>query len=77
VRQLTTAKCRFGSSTAAPVAVARGSYGSDNRHEGGRLGRLSRDEAFLIAVNIIKQPSVPRQILKDNPRPPNSASGDD
>ena len=35
---------------------------------------LTRDEAFLIAVNIAKLPSVPRQILKDIPRPPNSAS---
>jgi hypothetical protein len=40
-------------------------------------GRLSRDEAFLIAVNIAKLPSVPRPILKDIPRPPNSASRDD
>jgi hypothetical protein len=38
---------------------------------------LSRDEAFLLAVNIAKLPSVPRQILKDIPRPPNSASRDD
>jgi hypothetical protein len=38
---------------------------------------LSRDEAFLIAVNIAKLPSVPRQILKDIPRPPNSASRND
>ena len=37
---------------------------------------LTRDEAFLIAVNIAKLPSVPRQILKDIPRPPNSASWD-
>jgi hypothetical protein len=43
---------------------------SRNRH-------LTRDEAFLIAVNIAKLPSVPRQILKDIPRPPNSASRDD
>ena len=38
---------------------------------------LTRDEAFLIAVNIAKLPSVPRQLLKDIPRPPNSASRDD
>jgi hypothetical protein len=38
---------------------------------------LTRDEAFLFAVNIAKPPSVPRQILKDIPRPPNSASRDD
>ena len=41
------------------------------------MRRISRDEAFLIAVNIAKLPSVPRQILKDIPRPPNSASRDD
>jgi hypothetical protein len=35
---------------------------------------LTRDEAFLIAVNIAKLPSVPRHILEDIPRPPNSAS---
>jgi hypothetical protein len=36
-----------------------------------------RDEAFLIAVNMAKLPSVPQQILKDILRPPNSASRDD
>jgi hypothetical protein len=39
--------------------------------------KLLTREAFLIAVNIAKLPSVPRQILKDIPRPPNSASRDD
>ena len=38
---------------------------------------LTRDEAFLSAVNIAKLPCVPRQILKDIPRPPNTASWDD
>jgi hypothetical protein len=41
------AKCRYGSSTAATVAGARGSYDFDNGHEGGRLGWLLRDAAFL------------------------------
>jgi hypothetical protein len=40
------------------------------------MKRLSRDEAFLVAVNIAKLPSVPRKILKDIPRPPHSASDD-
>jgi hypothetical protein len=31
----------------------------------------------LGATNIAKLPSVPRQILKDIPRPPNSASRED
>jgi hypothetical protein len=77
VRQLSVEKWRYGSSTAARLGQRRGSYGSDNGHEGRRLGRLSRDEAFLIAVNIAKLPSVPRQISKDIPRPPNSASWED
>jgi len=38
---------------------------------------LTRDEAFLLALNFAKLPSVPRDILKDIPRPPNSASRDD
>ena len=33
------------------------------------MKRLSRDEAFLIAANIAKLPHVPRQVLKDIPRP--------
>ena len=41
------------------------------------MQRLSRDEAFLLAENIAKLPSVPRQILKDIPRPSNTASRDD
>ena len=41
------------------------------------MRRLSPDDAFLIAVNIAKLPNVPRQILKDIPRPPNSVSRDD
>jgi hypothetical protein len=31
----------------------------------------------LGATNVAKLPSVPRQILKDVPRPPNSAGRDD
>jgi hypothetical protein len=38
--------------------------------------RVSRDAAFLSAINIAKLPSVPRSILKDIPRPPHSASAD-
>ena len=38
------------------------------------MKRLTRDEAFFVAVNIAKLPSVPRTILKDIPRPPHSAS---
>jgi len=34
---------------------------------------LTRDEAFLLAVNFAKLPMVPRQILKDIPRPPNAS----
>ena len=41
------------------------------------MKRLSRDEAFLLAVNIGKLPNVPRQILKDIPGPPNTASRED
>ena len=45
---------QYRSSTAAPVAGVRGSYDTDNGQEGGRLGRLLRDEASLVAVNIAK-----------------------
>jgi hypothetical protein len=41
------------------------------------MKRLPRDEAFLVAINIAKLPMVPRTILKDIPRPPNSAARDD
>jgi hypothetical protein len=37
---------------------------------------LTRDEAFLLAVNFAKLPSVPRQILKDIPRPENASRDD-
>ena len=40
------------------------------------MKRLTRDEAFLIAVNFAKLPHVPRDILKDIPRPKTSASED-
>jgi len=39
------------------------------------MKRLSRDEAFLIAANLAKLPSVPWQILKDIPRPTNRPAG--
>jgi hypothetical protein len=63
----------------------RGAIRADARSAGGEharpLGRLAdqlpRDEAFLIAENIAKLPSVPRQILKEIPRPSNTASRDD
>jgi hypothetical protein len=57
-----------GKSTDAPVGVDASS---------GHDGAFSRDEAFLIAVNIAKLPSVPRQILNDIPRPPNLVRRDD
>jgi hypothetical protein len=52
-------------------------YFEDESQRQMSMNRLSRDEAFLLAMNIAKLPSVPRQILKDIPRPPNSASQDD
>jgi hypothetical protein len=61
----------FCRSPGAPV------HSINNGHEAERLGWLSRGEAFLIAVKFAKLPSVPQQILKDIPRPANSASRDD
>ena len=61
MRQLTVANGRIELSTAEPPGQGRGSYDSDNGHEGGRLGRPSRDEAFLLAVNIAKVPNVRRR----------------
>ena len=52
-------------------------FGDESQRRRLSMKRLARDEAFLLAVNIAKLPSVPRQILKDIPRPPNSASRDD
>jgi hypothetical protein len=49
------------------------------RGEPGRrstMKRMTRDEAFLVAVNIAKLPMVPRQILKDIPRPKDTASSE-
>jgi hypothetical protein len=48
-------------------------YFEDEPQRQKSMKRLSRDEAFLIAVNIAKL--VPRQILKDIPRPPNPQAG--
>jgi hypothetical protein len=56
-----------------PIAYV---YFEDEPQRHRTLKRLSRDEAFLVAVNIAKLPSVPREILKDIPRPPHSASGE-
>jgi hypothetical protein len=52
-------------------------YFEDEPQRAMSMHRISRDEARRIAVNFAKLPSVPRQILKDIPRPPNSASRDD
>ena len=41
------------------------------------MKRMSRDEAFLVALNIANLPSVPRTILQNIPRPSNSAGRED
>jgi hypothetical protein len=52
--------------------AAHGSY-----RVGGSKSLPPPPSARRIAANIANLPSVPRQILKDIPRPPNSASRDD
>jgi len=52
-------------------------YYEDEPQRQTSMKRLSRDEAFLVAVNIAKLPMVPRAMLKDIPRPPHSAGRDD
>ena len=60
--------------TGLPIAYV---YFEDEPQRQMSMKRLSRDEAFLVAVNIAKLPSVPQTILKDIPRPPHSAGRDD
>jgi hypothetical protein len=43
----------------------------------GAAMKSGKKALLRITANIAKLPSVPRQILKDIPRPPNSASRDD
>jgi len=52
-------------------------YFEDEPQRQTSMKRLTRDEAFLVAVNIAKLPMVPRAMLKDIPRPPHSAGRDD
>jgi hypothetical protein len=54
-----------------PIAYV---YFEDEPQRQMSMKRMSRDEAFLIAVNIAKLPMVPRAILKDIPRPPDSTN---
>ena len=54
-----------------PVAYV---YFEDGSQRQMSMKSMSREEAFLIAVNIAKPRMVPRSILKDVPRPADTAS---
>jgi hypothetical protein len=74
-----TLKCSAASGKVFPLRRANGQqlaylHFEDEPQRQMYMKRLWRDEAYRLAVNIAKLPSVPRQILKDIPRPPNTAS---